>query len=290
MKNIDIIGACCDLGDHVDGANLGPEILEASINKENIHEIINVKPKAITKEKELENKKKNLKWINEYNARLYGTVLNSLNNHMVPLTLGGDHCIAIASTLASAKKNGRLGIIWFDAHGDYHTFKTTISGNIHGLPLAAITYYEKELLTDFHGGEYYPPQNTVVLGARDIDLPDEMNNLKDAGVTIITTEDIRKYGMDAMYQKAFGIASNGTNGIHVSYDLDCIDPEIAPGVSVPAVNGVNIEEAYGFVDYIIKNKNIIKSMDVVEFNPTRDINHKTEKIANHIINKIIENW
>ena len=214
---------------------------------------------------------------------------NSLKNNMLPLTLGGDHSIAIASALASINKYNNLGIIWFDAHGDFHTFNTTSSGNIHGLPFAAITGYEKNLITDFHSGHYFNFKNAVLLGARDIDKPEEFNNLKDAGVTIITTEDIKKYGIDAMYEKAFSIASNGTNGIHISYDLDCIDCDIAPGVSIPVKNGINLDEAYGFVDYIIKNKEKIKSIDLVEFNPLRDKEKTTEKIATKILNKIIKN-
>lgn len=202
--------------------------------------------------------------------------------------MGGDHSIAIASALASISNYNNLGIIWFDAHGDFNTFETTISGNIHGLPFACVTGYEKKWLHNFHIGNYYRYQNAVLFGARDIDEPNELNNLKNAGITIITTEDIRKYGIDSMAKKAFDIASNGTNGIHISYDLDCIDPNLAPGVSIPAKNGLNLNESYGFLNYIIKNKEKIKSFDLVEFNPLKDINNKTEKIATNILNKIIK--
>ena len=92
-----------------------------------------------------------------------------------------------------------------------------------------------------------------------------------------------------MYEKAFSIASNGTNGIHISCDIDCIDCDIAPGVSVPVKKGINLEEAYCFIDYIIKNKENIKSIDLVEFNPLKDKNKITEKIATNILNKLIEN-
>ncbi len=292
MKNIDIIEACSDLGVHVNGSNLGPGILVKNINeiKNNISNIKEVNyDKNYKKELNKENKKKNLNAVNNFNINLYNSILETLNYDNIPLTLGGDHSIAIASALASINKYKNLGIIWFDAHGDFNTFETTTSGNIHGLPFASVTNYEKKLLTDFHNGNYYHYKNAVLLGARDIDEPYEIQNLKNAGVTIITTEDIRKYGIDAMYQKAFDIASNGTEGIHVSYDLDVIDPKIAPGVSIPAVNGINLEEAYGFLEYILKNKEKIKSIDLVEFNPTRDINQKTEKIATHILNELIEN-
>lgn len=289
MQNIDIIGACSDLGVHVDGAKLGPEILEKNLNQKNINKIINIKANNIKKELNKNNLKKNLNEINIFNQKLYTEVLNSLNNNNFPLTLGGDHSIAIASALASIKKYNNLGIIWFDAHGDFHTFKSTISGNIHGLPFAAICNYEKKDLADFHNGNFYNPKNAVLVGGRDIDKPGEINNLKNAGVTIFTTEDIRNLGIDYVYNKAFEIASNGTNGVHVSYDLDVIDPNIAPGVSIPAVDGINLEEAYSFADYMIKNKEKIKSIDLVELNPLRDIENKTEKIAKKILNDLIKN-
>lgn len=289
MQNIDIIGACSDLGVHVDGARLGPEILENNLDKKNINNIINIKSNNIKKELDKNNLKKNLNEINLFNQKLYNNVLNSLDNNNFPLTLGGDHSIAIASALASIKKYNNLGIIWFDAHGDFNTFETTISGNIHGLPFAALCNYEKKDLTSFHNGNFYNPKNAVLVGGRDIDKPGEINNLKNAGVTIFTTEDIKKFGAEYIYNKAFEIASNGTNGIHISYDLDVIDPNIAPGVSIPAINGINLEEAYGFVNYIIKNNKIIKSLDLVELNPLRDIDHKTEKIANKILNDLIKN-
>lgn len=289
MKNIDIIGACSDLGVIVDGAKLGPEALEKNINKNYINKIINIKSNNIKKDIDKNNLKKNLKEINIFNTKLYNEVLNSLNNNMFPLTLGGDHSIAIASALASIKKHNNLGIIWFDAHGDFHTFETTTSGNIHGLPFAAICNYEKKDLTTFHNGNFYNPKNAVLVGGSDIDTPYEVENLKNAGVTVFTADDIRKYGATYIYNKAFEIASSGTNGIHISYDIDVIDPSIAPGISVKTNKGINLEEAYAFVNSMVQNKKKIKSIDIVEYNPLRDINNKTKQIADTILNNLLEN-
>ena len=288
MKKIDVISACSDLGVHVPGSNLGPETILNNINKNNINKIkkVNYNNNYI-KEIDKNNLKKNLNEINNFNNNLYNEVIKSLNNNKVPITLGGDHSISIASALASINKYNNMGIIWFDAHGDFNTFETTTSGNIHGLPFAVVTGYEKKLLSEFHNGNYFNFKNAVLLGARDIDFPEELNNLKKAGITIITTNDIKKYGINAMCEKAFSIASNGTNGIHISYDLDCIDCDIAPGVSIPVKDGINLDEAYGFVDYIIKNKEKIKSIDLVELNPLRDKEKITEKIATNILNKLI---
>lgn len=289
MKSINIIGACSDLGVHINGTKLGPEVLESIIDKTKINEIINIYAKDINKELEKNNKQKNLKSVNEFNSRLYSAILDTLNSDFFPLTIGGDHSIAIASALASIKKYENLGIIWFDAHGDYHTFETTTSGNIHGLPFATITNYKKSILSNFHSGNYFNPKNAVLVGGRDIDEPFELENLKNAGVTVFSTEDVHKFGTDYIYSKAFDIASAGTNGVHVSYDLDVIDPKLAPGVSIPAKNGISLEEAYDFVTHIIKNKEKVKSFDLVEFNPLRDIDEVTQKIAQQILIYLLNN-
>ena len=289
MKSINIIGACSDFGVHIDGTKLGPEVLESHIDKTKVNEIINIYAKDINKELEKNNKQKNLKLVNEFNSRLYSAVLDTLNSNLFPLTIGGDHSIAIASALASIKKHENLGIIWFDAHGDYHTFETTTSGNIHGLPFATITNYKKSILSNFHSGNYFNPKNAVLVGGRDIDEPFELENLKNAGVTVFSTEDIHKFGTDYIYSKAFDIASAGTNGVHVSYDLDVIDPKLAPGVSIPAKNGISLEESYDFITHMIKNKEKVKSFDLVEFNPLRDIDEVTQKIAQQILSYLLNN-
>lgn len=288
MRDIDIIDACTDLGVMVDGAFYGPEALTDGLESENIKEIVKLYAIEEGKEKEKENKKKNLKNINEFNERVYNAVRKTIESGKFPITLGGDHSMAIGSALASSSINGNLGIIWIDAHGDYNTFDTTITGNIHGLPLAAITGYEKRLLTDFTSKNYYNPKNAVIVGGRDID-PLEKENLKDAGVKVFTTEEVHKYGMENIMEQAIAIASNGTEGIHISYDIDVIDPKIAPGVSVPAVNGINLAEAYTAADEIIKNKNKIRSLDVVELNPKRDKEGITKIITKTILECLINN-
>lgn len=288
MREIDIINACTDLGVAVDGACLGPDELTKYLRGQNIRGIYKLYADEENKEKDKENKKKNLENINIFNEALYNTVLETIERNHFPLTLGGDHSLVIASALASINKNKSLGIIWIDAHGDYNTFDTTITGNIHGLPLAAIDGYEKRELVNFHLNNFYNPKNTVIVGGRDID-PLELENLKDAGVTMFTTEDIHSRGMSAVMEDAIKIACDGTNGMHISYDLDVIDPEICPGVSVPAINGINLNEAYEAVDEIIKHKDKLKSLDVVEYNPLKDKENKTKIIAKTIIKSIINN-
>lgn len=286
MKKIDIIQARSDLGVHVDGADIGPINICENLDREKVNNIYVVNKNCDTKEKDKNNLKKNLSTVNLFNKELYEKVSNILKQDNIPLTIGGDHSIVIASALASIKKYKKMGIIWVDAHGDFNTFKTTLTGNIHGLPLAVITGYEKMLLSEFHEGNYYPYQNTVIIGARDLDDL-EIKNLKDANITVFTTEDIKKYGAANITKKAINIASKDTLGIHISYDIDVIDPIIAPGVSIPAKNGINIDEAYEILNTLLEVDNV-KSIDVVEYNPIKDIDNKTYKITYNIVNKIID--
>ena len=284
MKNIDIISACSDLGVMVDGASLGPKVLETYIKDKKFYEISTGK---VEKEREENNKRKNLSEINKFNKKLYQNVREIIQQGKIPLTIGGDHSIAIGSALGAIQEYKKMGIIWFDSHGDFNTLDTTATGNIHGLPLAVVTGFEKRELGPFHQGNFFPYANTVIVGARDIDEW-EMPNLKEAGVTIFTTEDIKTQGAEEITKKAIQIAGKNVEGLHISYDIDLIDPELAPGVSVPAENGINLEDAYKIVDTFLEYEEKIKSIDLVEFNPKRDINAKTEKIANQILQKIIK--
>ena len=235
------------------------------------------------------NEKRNLAGINDFNERLYNTTRTVIQNGEFPLLVGGDHIVAIGSSLASIKENKNMGIIWFDSHADFNTYPTSVTGNLHGLPLAVATHYEKSMLADFHDDPFYNPKNAVIVGGRDID-PWEWGNVLDAGVTVFSTEDIKKYGVEEICKKAFAIASNGTDGVHISFDLDLIDPEVAPGVSIPAKNGINLEETYLLADEITKYVDIIKSADLVEYNPLFDKDNITKEIATNILNKWIEKF
>lgn len=283
--NISLIEANEDLGVHVDGADLGPGILTSHFKN---HTIYKVNKPQVKKEREKENLAKNLDSVNKFDEELYNVVKRVKTDKQFPITIGGDHTIAISSALASISVEKSLGIIWIDAHGDYNTFDTTITGNLHGLPLAA-TNGLCDRLTSFHKGNFYKSTNTVIIGARDLDLKEKIN-LKENNVTVFTTTDIKEKGVQKIMQEAFKIANQDTNGIHISYDLDVIDPIIAPGVSVPASDGINEEEAMEITDFLIKNKDKIKSMDLVEYNPTRDKEDKTKNIALNILKKVIANF
>jgi arginase len=289
MKTL-IIGAGSDLGVHIDGAHIGPVQLASDLQSFYKGDKLSfVQDESILKSRNLSDRRKNEYDIDKFNTSVYKAIVDNYNkDDIFPILLGGDHSVAVASALASAKKYTDIGIIWIDAHGDFNTFDTTITGNIHGLPLAAITGYKNHELRYFHDGNTINPQNAVVVGARSLD-PAEKDNLRYAGVTVFTTEDIKTRGVDAVMNEAFEIATKRTKGVHISFDIDVIDPSLAPGVSVPEFDGLTIEEAMAINKNVINHFDHVVSYDLVEYNPLRDINRKTEQIAINIIAQIIKN-
>lgn len=284
---INIINAYSDLGVNIDGARLGPkEIKKVILNNKFINKIIDVKCDCSKKNDDSNDMKKNIVKLNEFNSNLYNQILSLQENNSLNVTIGGDHSIAIASALASINKQEKLGIIWIDTHPDFNTFETTVTGNIHGVPLSTITGNNGYELTKFHQENYFKNENVVILGARDIDPP-EQKLINDCKIKTITTNELKNNNIEKMTKKALKIASNNTKGIHLSIDLDVLDPKIAPGISVGFNNGLTKEELFKILDTILKEKHLIKSIDLVEFNPLNDINNKTLNIAIEILEKII---
>lgn len=280
---IDIICACTDLGVHIDGADKGPIIINNSLENKLIKNRIILNKDDVIKEKEKKNLRKNFNSVNNMTLKIYNQVDKTIKSGNFPITLGGDHTVAIGSILASLNNNDDLGVIWIDAHTDYNTFDTTITGNIHGLPLASTCGLCKEL-TNMITNKYINPKKCVVVGARSIDKK-EYDVLKENKVTIYTTEDIKNEGVNNILNKAFSVAGNN---IHISYDLDVIDPKIAPGVSIPEKNGITYKEAIEITKYLNKNKSKIKSFDLVEYNPSLDKNNETLLISLNILNEFIK--
>lgn len=286
MKTI-LVGAGSDLGVHIDGAHLGPTQLLNDLNNFYKGEKISfIQDENIIKSRNLSDRRKNEYEIDKFNTKLYNTILEKMKQDYFPILIGGDHSVVVSSALADAAINENIGIIWIDAHPDYNTFETTITGNIHGLPLAAINGYKNNELRYFHKGKVIQAAKTVVVGARAIDEK-EKENIKYSGITVFTTKDIKEQGVEKIMEQAFKIAGERAKSIHISYDLDVIDPEVAPGVSIPEFDGINEEEAMKINEFILKKLDKISSYDLVEFNPLRDVNRKTEQIAVNILAQTI---
>ena len=287
MKTV-IVGAGSDLGVHIDGAHLGPVQLLNDLKAFYKGEILTLqKDQSIIKSRNLSDRRKNEYAVDEFNSKLYKLVSEKLKEDYFPIVIGGDHSISIGSALACAKENIDVGLIWIDAHANYNTFETTVTGNMNGLPLATINGYKNPELRHFHEGKIIQPAKTVIIGARNID-DGEKDNIRYSGVTVYTTKDIKEKGIEQIMEEAFQIAGFKTKGIYVSFDLDIIDPDVSPGVSVPEFDGLSEEETMKINELLIKNMKQILAYELVEFNPLRDINRKTEQIALNLLAQIIK--
>jgi len=215
-------------------------------------------------------------------AAVYGAVLDSLAGGALPLVLGGDHSLAAGSVAASASWVRRsrhlpLGAIWVDAHGDMNTPRTTTSGNVHGMPLAALLGEEPAALAAIGGSPSILPEHTVLLGVRNLDEP-EKAVIRASRVHIFTMKDIDREGIARIAERAIALATTGTGGLHVSFDLDACDPLVAPGVGTPVKGGLDYREAHTLMELVADSRQLI-ALDLVEVNPTLDLRNATAELA-----------
>lgn len=199
-----------------------------------------------------------------------------------PLALGGDHSIAAGSIAGTAKhwraKRERIGVVWIDAHGDFNTPQSSPSGNVHGMPLAAVAGLGAKELTHLRGpAPMVRPENIALVGIRDIDAG-EAANIKQAGIRAFTMRDIDERGLRTVMFEAIAAAMAGTKGFHLSLDMDALDPEVAPGVGTPVRGGMTYREAHLAME-LLHDSGTMLSMDVVEVNPVLDIANKTADLA-----------
>ncbi len=198
----------------------------------------------------------------------------------IPLVLGGDHSVAAGSVAgvatALAERGERLGLIWLDAHADLNTPESTLSGNVHGMPVAHLLGYGDRAMASLAvPSPAVRAENVVIIGARDLD-PAERAHAREYGVTIYTMRDLDERGMRSVLREAIERVSNGTGGFHVSVDLDFVDPREAPGVGTPVRGGVTYREAHLAMETLWDTSRVV-SMDLVEVNPVLDeVNHTAE--------------
>jgi arginase len=216
-------------------------------------------------------------------------VEKSLGDGRTPVVLGGDHSLTVGS-LAGASRHFRargeaLGLIWFDAHGDANTPETTPSGNVHGMSLAITLGAGDRDLAELGG--HVPmirARNTVLIGVRDLD-PGEREFLKRSGVTVFTIREVDERGMRDIVGQAVRVASDGTAGIHLSFDLDAVDPEDAPGTGTPVGGGVTYREAHLAMEILSDKANVV-SVDLVEVNPILDTRNSTGILAVELLQSL----
>ena len=292
MKPVHIIGVPLDLGGARRGVDMGPSAFRiaglgeqiAALGRQVVDKGNLPAPIAETQET-LDNQKKYIGQIEAVCRSLYETCLRSLDEQALPLVLGGDHSLAAGSVAASAAWVQRttrqpLGVIWVDAHGDMNTPQTTTSGNVHGMPLAALLGQDPQELATIATPPALRPEHTVLLGIRNLD-EEEKDQIRAAGVHVFTMKDIDRDGIATVAERALALASAGTGGIHVSFDLDACDPTVAPGVGTPVRGGFNYRESHMIMELVADSRRLI-ALDLVEVNPTLDIRNTTAEFATEL--------
>jgi arginase len=293
QPHIAIIGAPLDLGAGRRGvdmgvsavrfANLGQRLAELGYKVEDLGNVATEQPERVPAGS---GNARYLPQIAHTCARLAECVGAALARASLPLVIGGDHSIAIGTVAGAAKhlrrSRKRLGLVWIDAHPDMNTPETSPSGNVHGMPLACIVGMGPRKLTHLVGfAPKIDPKNVALVGIRDVDAL-EKPHVRDSGVRAFTMRDIDERGMRAVMEEALEIAGAGTDGLHVSLDMDSVDPEIAPGVGTPVRGGLSYREAHLAME-MIGDCGRMTSMDVVEVNPVFDEANRTAQLAVELV-------
>lgn len=207
-----------------------------------------------------------------------------------PLVLGGDHSIVLGSLAGLAashiRRGARIGVLNVDAHGDFNTDKTSLSGNIHGMCMAASCGYGVPELTALHfDGRKVDPANVCYVGLRDID-PEEKKLMKAAGVMAFTMSDIDRVGFPSVLREVSRFFRDRVDSVHVSFDMDVIDPMFAPGVGIPLPGGLNYREALLLMEEMFTTGQV-RSADFVEVNPILDVRNQTARMAVELIARLL---
>jgi len=289
LSPIHLIGVPLDLGGNRRGVDMGPSAFRiAGLGRElaaigrDVVDCGDIPAPIRETQATTDPQKKYIGEIAHVCHQLYLKALASLRGGAVPLVLGGDHSIAAGSVSASAQwvretRNRPVGLIWVDAHGDMNTPATTSSGNVHGMPLAALLGNEPAELAAIGPSPAVRPEHTVLLGVRNLDTK-EKRAIRDSGVHVFTIKDIDRDGIARVAEQAISLASNGTGGIHVSFDLDVCDPAFAPGVGTPVKGGLDYREAHTLMELVSDSQQLV-ALDLVEVNPTLDIRNATAEFA-----------
>jgi len=288
-KKIRVIGVPLDLGQSRRGVDMGPSAvrvagLEARLEALGfvVEDAGNIAVAIPEQKKEGHPNAKYLKEITATCTKHAELVLKTLEAGKTPVVLGGDHSVAVGTVAGVAeffrRQNQRVGLLWIDAHADINTPESSPSGNVHGMPLAAIMGLgPPELANIFGFSPKIAPENCVLVGVRDIDAA-EKENVRKAGIEVYTMRDIDERGMRTVMEEALRAAGRGTAGYHVSLDMDWVDPEDAPGVGTPVRGGATYREAHLAME-IIADHGRLTSFEIVEVNPVIDERNQTANLA-----------
>ena len=288
-KKIRVLGVPLDLGQSRRGVDMGPSAVRVAGLEAKLEALGHVvedggnvaMPLAETKQPG-EHTAKYLNEITKICQKHADLVLKSLEEGRVPISLGGDHSMAAGTVSGVAeyyrRQNQKIGLLWIDAHSDINTPESSPSGNVHGMPLAAIMGLAvAELANIYNFTPKVAPENCVIVGVRDVDSA-EKENIRKSGIHVFTMRDIDERGMRAVMEEALRLAGRNTVGYHVSLDMDWVDPEDAPGVGTPVWGGATYREAHLAMEIIADHGRMV-SFEIVEVNPVLDERNQTAELA-----------
>lgn len=292
-SQIAVIGAPLDLGAGRRGVDMGPSAIRvahlddrlAALGYE-VHDLGNVE---VDQAESRPIGRENARYLHEITAtcrRLAKAVETALGKGQFPLVLGGDHSVA-AGTVAGVAKHfrrskERIGLIWIDAHADMNTPDTSPSGNVHGMPLASCIGTGPDELVKLAGfSPKVRAENVALVGIRDVDQL-EKPHIKASGVRAFTMREIDERGLLHVMNEAIRIASDGTAGFHLSFDMDGVDPDEAPGVGTPVRGGITYREAHLALELVCDSRRML-SLEVVEVNPVLDVANRTAELAVELV-------
>ncbi|WP_323676606.1 arginase [Halorubellus sp. PRR65] len=290
-----IIGAPIDYGANRRGVDMGPSAVRyagladqleaAGVTCTDVGDV--TAPPAETQDADKrvpeEGQAKFVEEIEAVSHELAEEVASAIAEGSTPLVVGGDHSVAIGS-LRGAAADADIGAVWFDAHADYNAPSTSPSGNVHGMPLAAALGHRDFAGVDWATASGLNPENVVWVGLRSVD-DQEAADVRDSAGTAFTMSDIDEHGIDDIAERAMAIATDGVDGVHVSLDLDWLDPNEAPGVGTPVRGGVTYREAHRAMEIVAEHDrehDSLRSMEAVEVNPILDEHNETARLATEL--------
>lgn len=285
---ISLIGVPIKYGADREGVQYGPQKLRdmgivdvAKKYNDYVYDLGNLYiPEVPESEKYIHHEKiKYLKSIVDMNTNLAHLVYSTLNSDSFPFVFGGDHSLGLGSISGASRFYDNLAVIWIDAHGDINTFQTSPSGNSHGMILgAALGEGHPDLTNVYFNGQKVKPENTYIIGARDLD-EGEVELAKKLNLNLYTMDTINEIGIDKMLDDVLNkLKKSNVDGVHLSFDIDSLDKSLVLGTGTPVDKGFNIEEMKKILKTLLDTK-MIKSMDFVELNPNLDENNSTAELC-----------
>jgi arginase len=290
---VHVLGVPMDLGSGRRGVDMGPSAIRIAGLAERLaelgHEVVDEGDLDIKNMEELK--------VGDTRARFLGEIARAskqaatkveriVDRGRFPLVLGGDHSISVGTVsgiAAVAERQGKkVGLLWVDAHGDINTPETSPTGNIHGMPVAALLDEGPAELTGIgRDGPKVDARNVALVGIRSLDEGEKVR-LKRFGVQVHTMSDVDRHGIHRIMKKALARVTDGTDYVHVSFDLDAVDPTVAPGVGTPVKGGLDYREAHLIME-LLSDSGVMTSLELVEVNPILDDRNASAQFAVELV-------